>query len=92
MEPVLSEVDKIYYVDSSHVIDFIKKNSEMEWNEVCEFVRYHNICGGDYGNAYWVKEDLVKCSKEYNENQVYWVGAFFEAHPWIERMMVVFDN
>ena len=28
----------------------------------------------------------------YNSNSVKWIRAFFEAHPWIERMMVVFDD
>jgi len=92
MKPILDQTRQIHYVDSSDMIHFIATNSKMEWNNVCDFVKENNICNGEYGPAFWEKEDLIKKSHEFNEEQVYWVSAFFEAHPWIERMMIVFDD
>jgi hypothetical protein len=92
MKQVLVETQSIYYVDSSIMIKFISINAPMEWNDCCDFVRYHDICNGEFGPAYWCKEDLINEPHEYNKEQVEWVGAFFEAHPWIERMMLVFGD
>jgi hypothetical protein len=91
MEPVLNESNQIHYVDSSDMIEFIDKNSDMEWNDVCDFVRDNNICDG-YGPTFWNKYEIINSPQHYNEEQVKWVGAFFEAHPWIDRMMIVFDS
>lgn len=30
--------------------------------------------------------------KYYNEDQKKWISVFFEAHSFIERMMVIFDD
>jgi TPP-dependent 2-oxoacid decarboxylase len=92
MKPVLNQVLQIHYVDSSDMIKFIDANSKMKWNDICDFVRENDICNGEYGPSFWEKNDLIENSHEYNEEQVYWVGAFFEAHPWIERMMIVFSD
>ena len=40
----------------------------------------------------WSKTDFDGKLTYYNEHQIEWVGAFFEAHPWITRMMIVFDD
>jgi hypothetical protein len=92
MKQVLDKSQAIYYVDSSDLISFIEANSDMEWNDVCEFVKENDIGPGEYGPAFWEKTDLIKNPKDFNEEQVYWLGAFFDTHPWIDRMMVVFDD
>jgi hypothetical protein len=92
MKPVLNELNQIHYVHSSLMIKFIRENSNMEHNKVSDFVRDYDICDGEFGPAYWDKKDLILLSDEYNKEQVEWVGAFFEAHPWIERMMIVFND
>lgn len=92
MKPVLTQESQVHYVDSSDMIKFIEANSEMKRNDICNFVRKNNICNGEYGPSFWEKNDLIKNSHEFNEKQVYWISAFFEAHPWIERMMIVFDD
>ena len=92
MKPVLNELNQIHYVDSSDMVKFIRENSDMEHNKVCKFVRNYDICDGEFGPAFWDKKDLTNNSDEYNKEQIEWIGAFFEAHPWIERMMIVFDN
>lgn len=92
MKPVLDQTQSIYYVDSSNMIKFIRENSEMKHNDVCDFVREKDICDDEYGPSFWVKSDLINSRKEFNEDQIYWVGSFFEAHPWIEKMCIVFNN
>ncbi len=92
MKPVLKEKETAYYVSEGDMIEFISENAPMDWNNCCSFVRDNNICGND-GSIYWAKE-IIKNAKpeDYNEEQIKWVGAFFEAHPWIEKMMIVFDD
>lgn len=95
MKPVLQKKDPIYYyalVDDADIIKFISVNAPMEWNDCCDFVREHDIVSGEIGPTFWEKEDIINSSEEYNEEQVKWITAFFETHPWIERMMVVFDD
>jgi hypothetical protein len=92
MKQVLDKTQAIYYVDNADMIKFIKVNSDMEWNDVCDFVRNRDIVPSEDGPTFWVKSDLIETPEEFNEEQVYWVGAFFDAHPWIEQMMIVFDD
>lgn len=92
MKSVLDKSQAIYYVDSSEITKFICQNSEMEWNFVCNFVKKHNITDNEYGKMFWDKNDLIMMPNQFNQEQLYWVGGFFEAHPWIEKMMIVFDS
>jgi hypothetical protein len=92
MKSVIKEKDAIYYVNSSDMVKFIKINSKIKHNDVCQLVRNHNICDDEYGPSFWEKKDLMNNPEEYNTEAVKWVSAFFEAHPWIEKMVIVFDN
>jgi hypothetical protein len=92
MKPVLSEKEQIHYIDNADFIEFISTNAPMDWNECCDFVKEQGITSDDGNKVYWVKQDLLDHPEEYNEEQMKWVTAFFEAHPWIEKMMVVFDD
>lgn len=91
MKPVLKKEKSIYYVSDADIIQFISENYKMDWNKCCEFVSDNNITGKE-GRVFWTKESILKNPKAYNEEQVRWIGAFFEAHPWIESMMIVFDD
>ena len=51
-EPVLKQKDAVHYVSESEMVDFIEKNSDMEWNDICDFIRLENIAGEE-GKAYW---------------------------------------
>lgn len=90
MKPVLKQESSIHFVSDADMIKFISENAPMDWNKCCRFVIAHDICGED-GPIFWDK-DVLSHPAEYNEEQIKWVGAFFEAHPWIERMMIVFDD
>ena len=92
MKPVLSEKEQTHYVDDGDLIRFISENAPMGWNKCCDFVREQGITSVDGNKVYWVKQDLLDYPEHYNEEQMKWVSAFFEAHPWIEKMMVVFDD
>lgn len=94
IKPVLKKSESIYYIINSDMIEFIKKNSKMEWNDICDFVMDNEIVCSDGNRVLWRKKDLSN-EKELsylNENQIKWVGMFFEAHPWIEEMMINFDD
>lgn len=86
----LKQEDIPHYVSDADMIRFISKNAPMDWNKCCDFVREHNICGEE-GPIYWTKDILVK-PELYNEEQIKWIGAFFEAYPFIEKFMLVFDD
>jgi hypothetical protein len=92
MKQVLDQTQQVHYVDDCDMIRFIESNSTMKWNDICDFVRKHDITSGEYGPAFWKKQDVIDTPEEYNEEQVKWITTFFEAHPWIESMMVVFDS
>jgi hypothetical protein len=89
MRAVLEKEHAYHYVSEGSMVEFINLNSEMEWNYICDFIRDNNIAGEE-GMTFWEKTDLDPT--RYNPEAVKWVGAFFEAHPWIERMMIVFDD
>ena len=90
MKQVLNQKSSIYYVDSSDMIKFIRENSKMKHNDICDFVREKNICNGEYGPSYWERDDLNP--DDYNEEQIYWIKNFFDSHPWIDRMMICFND
>lgn len=93
MKPVLKEKDALYYISDADMIQFISENAPMDWNECCDFVRDNDITNSEEGRAYWKRENIENAQPgHYNEEQIKWIGAFFEAHPWIERMMIVFDD
>ena len=89
---VVSKLSTPYYISDSDVIEFIQKNSDMEWNTACEFAREHSIISEDGSFIYWDKSDLTEEPTDYNKEQQKWIGAFFKAHPWIGSMKVVFDD
>lgn len=92
MKQVLDKSQAIYYVDYSDMITFIRENSTMKHNDISRFVIKQDICDDEYGPSFWEKSDLIENPEEFNEEQLYWVGGFFDAHPWIERMMIVFND
>jgi hypothetical protein len=92
MKPILNKTNQIHYVETSDIVRFIRENSDMGHNTVCDFIRDHNICGDEYGPGYWNKQELIDSPEGYNEEQIKWISAFFEAHPWIEQMMIVFND
>lgn len=88
-KPVVKQKDLPYYISSAEMIRFITLNSTMDWNKCCDYVRKYGICDGDGEDVtFWNKDDIT----EYNPEQLKWVTAFFEAHPFIEKMALVFDN
>ena len=86
-KPHVKKSDPLHYVSDADMIYFITKNSGMDWNTCCEYVRENNITGEE-GSAHWSKSDVETPSNEGEK----WVNAFFKAHPWITNMMVVFDD
>ena len=92
MMPVLKEKDQTHYVSDSDMIKFISKNAPMDWNMCSEFVRENNITSSEGNQVYWVKDDMLNDHEEFNEVAKEWVLAFFDAHPWINQMMIVFDD
>jgi hypothetical protein len=93
MKPVLSIEKGIYYISTSEIIEFISQNAPMDWNRCCDFTREEGIISSDFDKTYWDKKSVESYSDELKKSQkIFWIKAFFEAHPWIERMMVVFDD
>lgn len=92
MIPVLEQKNAIYYVSEHEIINFISDNMPMDHNKCCDFVRKHINSSAE--SSFWEKEDMInpKKSKYYDQEAVKWIKAFFETHPWIERMMIVFDD
>ena len=96
-KPVLEKETAIHYVSYTSMIRFIETNSDMSWNQATNFIEKYNIAGEEGESVYWERESMkrekdLSPRSQYNEIQVTWINAFFEAHPWIERMVIVFDK
>ena len=96
-KPVLEKETATHYVSYISMVRFIETNSDMSWNNVINFIEKHKIVGEEGESVRWERESMRKEKdlgqhSQYNEIQVTWINAFFEAHPWIERMVIVFDK
>jgi hypothetical protein len=93
MKQVLDKTQQIHYIEQGDMIRFICKNTDMEWNSACYFVSDHDIGADGYGPAFWEKDTMKSATlDQYNAEQIMWINGFFEAHPWIEKMMIVFND
>lgn len=87
--PIMTKEESVYYVDESDFIKFIEKNSDYEWNYLCDKCRSSGLFNED-GKTYYTGK-VVKSG--YNtEFATEWVNKFYDAHPWIKQMMIVFDD
>lgn len=81
MIPVIKEENTAYWIDESDLIQFISKNqTEMGWNQICDFIR--NFIN-DTGNTYFEKN---------NKELPFWVDEFFKAHPFLSKIYFVFND
>jgi hypothetical protein len=91
MKPVLNENDPMYYVDTSEMIEFININSPMTYIQSSNLIWDSGIAL-DGEASFWVKRDVLENSNLHDPEAVKWVKAFFKAHPWIEKMAVVYGG
>ena len=87
---IAKETEPYHYFSTADMIRFIVKNSGMDWNNCCDYVRNVGICSDEGRDLY--DKDILKNPEDYNEDVVKWVGAFFEAHPWVDRFYLIFDD
>ncbi len=94
IKPVLNRSDIVIYVSEHKMAEFVEKNSTMDADDVPDFIREVGISSNEGGQVYWVKEDVFSKKKisYYNPQAIEWMQKFFEAHPDIEKIMVVFDD
>ena len=94
--PVITKENSVYYVNDSDITEFIEKNSEIilgsEIYDAVDFCRDNNITSDDGGNSYWEKSDLYKDNAEdnFSEDCIKVMRAWFEVHPFMERIMICF--
>jgi hypothetical protein len=91
MKPVIKEDSVKAYISDYDIIKFISENAPMDWNKCCDFVRKHGITGDNGEPVYWYRS-ILKNPKDYDPEAIKWIGAFYEAHPFIDKMMIVFDD
>lgn len=93
LKPIIDQNNMIIYVSEADMIGFIEDNSNLNWNSICELARDENIFNEE-GRTCWTKATLESdyfknnCSDFTKE----WMLAFFEAHPFINKVMFVFDD
>jgi len=93
MKATLSREKSIHYINSSDLIKFICENSDMKWNDACTYASTSGILTDNYKNFYKRSEfandlnDVLSTVEAY-----YFMKGFFEAHPWLENIMIVFDD
>lgn len=89
-KPISTEKEAYHYFSTADMIKFIVINSDMKWNDCCDYVNKVGICSYE-GRDLWTK-DVLKNPKNYNEDVVKWVGGFLETHPWVESFYLIFDD
>lgn len=94
MKPIITQEEATYYISEADMIKFISENAPMEWNTTCGYIRKVGITDDEGGRTYWTKESVFdeKKEKHYNKESVQWMRNFFNAHPFMEKIMIVFDD
>lgn len=87
--PIMTKEESVYYVDESDFIKFIEENSDYGWNYLCDKCRSSGLFN-DSDKTYYTGK-VVK-SEHNTEFATEWVNKFYDAHPWIKQMMIVFDD
>lgn len=88
MLPIITESNSVHYFSNSDLIKFIKNNSDYEWNELVEITS--DVIFNDEGKTYYpekLTKDLYK-----SDFQIEWVNNFFDAHPFVKKIMFCFDD
>lgn len=86
MKPVIKEQDSTHYVSEADLIRFIEENSNYGWDQLCDTTRDKVF---SEGKTYYSGKPT---GKYYDEFTIEWVGAFFDAHPFMKKIMFVFDS
>jgi hypothetical protein len=89
--PVISEYKALYYVSESEFIKFIILNSDIEYFECREYIKKYHLVNAE-NKTLWYETDLILHPEEYNSEQIKWIGLFFKAHPFMDKIMIVFDD
>ena len=95
IRPTLEEDKQIHYVSNPEIINFIDQHTDdsFKWNEIHDYALEESLIADSYEPVYWSRDMIEDSNKRkyYSEDQVLWLQKFFIAHPWIDRMFVVFD-
>lgn len=67
MKRVLKKSERIDYVSESDMVEFITKNSGMDWNDCCDFVRQKGITSSDEGKMLWTKKGIETLNNSSSE-------------------------
>lgn len=91
---VISQEEATYYVGDSDIVKFISENGSMPWNKTCKYVQENDIVSSEGDVVCWTRDHVFdeNQAKYYNENAIYWMKEFFNAHPFMNKIMVVFDS
>ncbi len=88
--PQLKQSNAVHYVTESDMIQFIETNSDMHYNQVCDYIREVGVANEESEKTYWSSTDLAWV--EQNQPEAHkWIKGFFDAHPWIINMMLIFE-
>ena len=87
MKPIQNESEAIHYFSTADMAEFININSNYEYNDAIKLCRKYMF--GDEDESYYPDRATLD---EYNEFTVMWLNAFFDAHPYVKKVMFVFDN
>jgi len=88
-EATMREQEPLHYISTADLIQFITKNSDMHWNQVCDYVYKKHILSHD-GPSYFSRGEFE--GDGHSSEVKKWVGGFFKVHPWLNHIMIVFDD
>ena len=87
MKPVITQETAIYYVVEAEFIKFVEQNSDYGWDKLCDICQ-DEVFNED-GKTYFGEKPTAE---HYTEFIVKWIGAFYDAHPFMKRIMFVFNH
>lgn len=88
MKPVIENDNAIYYVSQSDMLKFIEENKNCERDVASRITR--EIFNNDSDKVYY--DGKIEKKSWNSEPEVFWINNFFDAHPFMKKIMFVFDD
>ena len=79
-----------YYVTRYEFARFVVDNFDKGLKAIDNAIERHNIIPKDEEYKYWSREFVFDglASKQYDPEAIVWLKAFFDAHHFINRMVI----
>jgi hypothetical protein len=93
MVSIYKEEDCVHYVPYSALTKFISLSANINDNEAYRIKEEIDVLDYDNGKVLYDRKDVFRENDPfYSKDKYNWIRWFFEAHPFMNRIMFVFDD